>query len=239
MMRRLSLIALLLVVATGGAWGVTSVAQIEEILTHLRLIDAAKDELHEQDGMAIGQAPTEAEVGKYLKDGFPKCPVPGQYLIKPIGADPEVSLPLRAFIAIANDLRSERTAASTVSNENASAAKPRQEADLPSTSIPQAKPVIEQFEAVIQGNITKLRDSYSKPLQVRILQKHTWEEVLRVYRDAMTKELGTFNMSDFAYSYRESGRDHGSVAIYYKGKRLPGGEKRVVLENGEWKVNEK
>jgi hypothetical protein len=238
-MNKLPLIVVSLVIALGNTWGQTSVQQLETIATHLRLIDASKDQLREQDGKAIGQVPTEAEVGKYLAGGFPKCPIRGQYLIRPIGADPEVSISLRSFLPIVCDLRDNYSATNDTPKKSTTPIKPKRGPRKDLGLIPQAEPVIQQFKAVIKGDIEMLMDSYSKQLQERITKKHTWQEVLTIYREAMSKELGDYSMTDFSYSYRESDSNRGSVRISFKGKSLQGGNKRVVLENGKWKVNEK
>ena len=236
-MNKLLLIAMSLVIALGNTWGQTSVEQLETIMTHLRLIDASKDQLHEQDGMAIGQVPTETEVGKYIAGGFPKCPIRGQYLIRPIGTDPEVSISLRSFLPIVCDLRDNYTVASPTPKKSTTPIKPKREPRKDLGLIPQAQPVIQQFKAVIQGDTKMLMDSYSKQLQERITKKHTWQEVLTIYREAMKKELGDYSITDFSYSYRESDPNRGSVRISFKGKSLQGCDKRVVLENGKWMIS--
>jgi hypothetical protein len=232
-------IMVFLTVAVCSAHGQTSVERLETITNHLRLIDSSKDQVAARDGRSVGDVPTQAEVGKYIRDGFPKCPVGGRYIINPIGTEPAVSLPLRALMPITCDLRDNYSVIEPGSKQDTPPTPPKPKPTATRGPLPQAQPVIQQFKAVIQGDVEQLRDSYSQQLQERITNKYTWDEVLVIYRDAMTKSHGDCSVEDFSFSYRESDATHGSVRIAFKGTPIQGGTKRVVLENGSWKVNEK
>ncbi len=237
-MNRTAFITVLLGIAVCSAHGQTSVARLETITNHLRLIDSSKDQVAARDGKSVGDVLTEVEVGKYIRDGFPKCPVGGRYIINPIGTEPAVSIPLRALMPITCDLRDNYRLAGPVP-PTVVPPRPARALAVPDTPLPQVQVVVEQFQAVTDGDVAKLKASYSARMRERIERKYTWAQVMVLYKNAMTEHHGDYSMDDFSCTYRESDETHGSVDIAFKGAPIQGGTKRVVLENGVWKVNEK
>lgn len=102
---------------------------------------------------------------------------------------------------------------------------------------PPVQAVIDQLDSVVQGDASRLRDSYSTHKQQRVTSKHSWDEALNLYRAMMAKEFGGSPLADFSYAYPEKDQTNGVVTILIKGKKVEGREYRVVLESGVWKVN--
>ncbi len=84
--------------------------------------------------------------------------------------------------------------------------------------LPQVQAVIEQFSAVLQDDANRLKESYSKRVQQRLEKRRPWAETLKLYREAMTKELGDYRLDDFRYSYHKRDLTNGIVKFSVNGK---------------------
>lgn len=100
--------------------------------------------------------------------------------------------------------------------------------------IPQAKPVANWVKAANDNDVDLLKSVFSARM-VKMLELRGWDEVLVLYRKEFPKQFGSMELKDFEFGY--FGKDAtGEVEVAVKKKKL--GRIRVVLENGEWKVNE-
>lgn len=105
---------------------------------------------------------------------------------------------------------------------------------------PQALPVKQQLFAVETGDVELFKSCYADKIQKRIMSEYkSWDEVFKLYREAMTNAFPGFRAMDFGYEYREVDSRFGVVMLKYKGARVQVAEMRVVLQNGNWKVAEK
>lgn len=69
-------------------------AQLQACVNNMRMVDAAKEQAALEHKYKDGDAVSEPDVSKYLKDGFSGlvCPGRGHYTINPVGKDPECSV---------------------------------------------------------------------------------------------------------------------------------------------------
>ena len=70
------------------------------IFNHLRMIDGAKEWWALQNKKPNGSQPTEADLAGLIKNGFPTPPLPGRYVINPIGKNPEFSISLDQMLTL-------------------------------------------------------------------------------------------------------------------------------------------
>jgi hypothetical protein len=65
---------------------------------HLGNITDAKAHWARRYGKPEGSVPTTAEVGQFIKGGFPTPPIPGKYILNPVGQSPEFRMPFDQFL---------------------------------------------------------------------------------------------------------------------------------------------
>jgi len=83
-----AIIGLLAAIAIPNFVRARTTAQTNACINNLRQIDGAKEQWALENNATDGGAVTDAQVGDYIKGGFPTCPANGTYTTGNVGTDP-------------------------------------------------------------------------------------------------------------------------------------------------------
>lgn len=84
-----SFIGLLAGLAIPGLMRARQASQRVRCIDNLRQIDSAKEQWAMENFAAVGENVGEAEITPYFQRGYPVCPAHGEYVIMPIGQNPQ------------------------------------------------------------------------------------------------------------------------------------------------------
>jgi len=84
-----AIIGLLAAIAIPNFVRARTTAQTNACINNLRQIDGAKEQWALENNAADGDTVTTANIGDYIKGGFPTCPASGTYTEGAVGTDPD------------------------------------------------------------------------------------------------------------------------------------------------------
>jgi prepilin-type N-terminal cleavage/methylation domain-containing protein len=88
-----AIIGLLASIAIPNFVRARNTAQKNACINNLRQIDGAKQQWALENKKSDTDIPSDADVGQYIKNGFPKCPSGGTYTAAAVNADPTCNAP--------------------------------------------------------------------------------------------------------------------------------------------------
>jgi prepilin-type N-terminal cleavage/methylation domain-containing protein len=88
-----AIIGLLASIAIPNFVRARNTAQKNACINNLRQIDGAKQQWALENKKSDTDTPADADVGQYIKNGFPKCPAGGSYTAGAVNTDPLCSAP--------------------------------------------------------------------------------------------------------------------------------------------------
>lgn len=102
--------------------------------------------------------------------------------------------------------------------------------------VPQAEPVILLLNAVAAEDTSAFAAVFARPIQMQLEDEGgTWSDLLRVWQEVVAEEFGSADLDELRYSF-EGDAESGFIYVQTGERILPA--LRVVLEEGEWKLNE-
>lgn len=84
-----AIIGLLAAIAIPNFVRARQTAQTNACINNLRQIDGAKEQWALENNAADGDTVTQADIGTFIKGGFPVCPASGTYTEGAVGTDPD------------------------------------------------------------------------------------------------------------------------------------------------------
>ncbi len=83
-----AIIGLLAVIAIPNFIKARETAQKNACINNLRIIDGAKEQYAIENHLSTTSSVDSADIGPYIKGGFPGCPASGTYTVGNVGTDP-------------------------------------------------------------------------------------------------------------------------------------------------------
>ena len=87
-----AIIGLLAVIAIPNFVRARTTAQTNACINNMRQIDSGKQQWAIENNQPGTASPTSAEVGAYIRGGFPSCPASGTYTINNVDTSPSCSV---------------------------------------------------------------------------------------------------------------------------------------------------